>query len=291
MSLNLWIRVDAAAPRDPAICTLAEELGVQGSTALGLCVGVWCAMAEHAVDGHLGRASDRVIEQLAGWSGKRGRFADVFKSLFVKENGHVRGWTDRQGKLLDRMERDRERHRKPDGESPEPPRKLRGASAEIPGKSTSTERNGTEQKEKTVSRASRSTLKAPSEKQSDRIPAPVYDSAQRTWTEQVGAMEVPRFRKTVRTLLLAGIRLGQINRAIPRYARFMRERNRPLKLEWFAEDIQTWLKDDGIACEVMDPADLGLTPEQATEKARAHHAALAASDEEFVRRLTMEVVA
>lgn len=146
--MKLWIRVDASAPRDPAIARIAGELGVRAAEALGLCAAVWCAMSEHAVRGDIAEVPDRTLESWAQWEGRRGRFAPIFRKIFAPA-GVVHGWTDRQGALLTRMERDRLRHRK----DTETPRKFRGNSVEPStevrkkhrGKSTSTVRNVTEQ--------------------------------------------------------------------------------------------------------------------------------------------------
>ena len=39
-----WIRVEADAPTDPRIGALADRLELETAHALGLVVGVWCAM-------------------------------------------------------------------------------------------------------------------------------------------------------------------------------------------------------------------------------------------------------
>jgi hypothetical protein len=148
--MKLWIRVDAASPDDPRIMQLGAELRVPDAQAFGLCVAVWCRMAEHATTGSLADVPSSLLERWAGWRGKAGRFAAAFLAAFVADDGKVRGWEDRQGALLTRMERDRQRHRKPG----EPSRNNGESSTEIPGNlrgglhgdSPSTERNGTEQR-------------------------------------------------------------------------------------------------------------------------------------------------
>lgn len=137
--MKLWIRVDAAMPRDPELAALADELRVALPTLIGHVVTLWGVMAEHAVDGNLSDVTDATIERWAGWVRPRGAFASAFRARFVGEHGILRGWADRQGALLRRMERDRERWhaRKPRTDSDETPRRLRVDSA-------STERNGTE---------------------------------------------------------------------------------------------------------------------------------------------------
>lgn len=294
--MKLWIRLDAGAPRDPKITELAKALGVRRAEAFGLIASVWCVMAEHAVDGDLSRIDPETLEYWAGWTGKSGRFAKTFTETFCNESKQLSGWTERQGKLLDRMERDRQRHRKSDETSPEPPPKRNGNSAEsprsLPGDSTSTVRNGTLRKEKPLSARSRSTP-APPDEQKNGIPVPLYDYLHRAWTAQAGAVDIGRFRKTIKGMLSAGIRVGQIERAIPKYVAQMRAKERAIKLEWFAEDVQTWIRAaDAIALEAEPAADFGLTDEEAAEKITAHHEQLRIRDEQLVHRLTtFEVVA
>jgi hypothetical protein len=155
--VKLWIRVDASAPNDPKMGELADYLRTARAHAFGLVSGVWCAMAEHAVDGDLTGVSDRTLEEWAGWTGKRGRFAAAFREIFLHKvvevdgkMGVLPGWNERQGALLSRMERDRQRHKNKEVRPelpPDSPRKFHGNSAEIPqsllGDSTSTVRNVT----------------------------------------------------------------------------------------------------------------------------------------------------
>lgn len=134
--MNLWIRVDACASRDPKVAQLAQRLGVSIPTALGHLVMLWGVMAEHTPDGVLEGVGVNALEQWSGWSGKRGKFDAAFREIFVSD-GKVGGWEKRQGALVRHMERDRER-------------KHRGNSVEIPANSTLTERNGTERNEQSV---------------------------------------------------------------------------------------------------------------------------------------------
>lgn len=289
--MKLWIRLDAGTPRDPKITELARALGVRRAEAFGLAASVWCVMAEHAVDGSLAGLADEDLEAWAYWQGRRGRFAAAFRATFMSPDGMVGGWSERQGALLDRMERDRKRHQKPRGNSAETPRKFLGNSAEVPGNllgvSASTERNGTEQKKELVSARSRSTPKAPPENPPATVPASVYDHCLRAWTEQAGAVDIPRFRKVTKPAFLGGVRAGQFVRAVPRYVAAMRERNRPIKLEWFVEDIQTWIRDADISgVELMSRDAFGLTEQQAAEHTRAHYASLAESDAALHAQLT-----
>jgi hypothetical protein len=136
--MKLWIRLNANTPDDPRVHKLAEQLGISPSHALGLVVRVWCAMAGHAQDGVLGDIPPRAIAAWAGWGGSRltnaDKFATAFRELFADEHGNAPDYQDLQGKLIERMERDRARKRPKI--STEIPRTFRGNSA-------ATERNGT----------------------------------------------------------------------------------------------------------------------------------------------------
>lgn len=124
--MDLWIRVDASSCRDPRIAAFGKFLGISTATALGFLVMVWSAMAEHAPDGVLGEAAD-CLEEWANWRGEPGKFARAFQDLFV-DGGEVRGYRERQGKLVEIRAKERARKR-------------RGSSAEIPSLRDETRRN------------------------------------------------------------------------------------------------------------------------------------------------------
>lgn len=135
--LKLWIRIDAALRSDPNVAELASRLNISTAEAAGHCVFVWAAIAEHRPDGNLAGISSAALEDWAGYRKRRGKptgaFARVFRELFLSD-GMVKGWADRQGKLLERAEKERAR-------------KFRGTSAESVQDSAPTERNGTEQQQ------------------------------------------------------------------------------------------------------------------------------------------------
>ncbi len=144
--MKLWIRLDASLPRDPEVAELAERVGVKKAEAIGLLACVWSAVAEHRPSGDVSGISAATLEDWAEFEPrgkvKRGTFAAAFTSLFVKD-GMVRGWKERQGKLIERMEKDRKRKQESEESA--------NNSTEIPqtfhGNSAPTLRNGTEQDE------------------------------------------------------------------------------------------------------------------------------------------------
>jgi hypothetical protein len=231
--MKLWIRLDAGAPRDPKITELARALGVRRAEAFGLAASVWCVMAEHAVDGSLATIADEDLEAWAYWVGKRGKFAAAFRATFVSDDGTVGGWNERQGKLLDRMERDRQRHKKPDGGSAEAPRKEDGNSAEIPrnvlGVSTSTVRNGTVRTTKALTDAT-----AP-------VPQSWVAEGFDIWTAKVGATTHPRLGKALSAPVTQHT-WPVVRQALVEYVEYPAN-GKPKKLEWFAQDVVRWIAE------------------------------------------------
>lgn len=149
--MKLWIRLDTDSPRDPRMGKVARQVGVPPRYAFGMVVATWAAMGEHCPDGDLGDVDDALLEEWAGWvptSRKdAGRFATALRAAFCDASGVDREFKDQQGKLVKRLEKDRNRKRRDGsvefpstdaGMSEEIPRKDRGESSDI------TERNATE---------------------------------------------------------------------------------------------------------------------------------------------------
>jgi hypothetical protein len=152
--MTLWVRIDANIGENPKVWELADRLsglrgvsaesprrenGVRAETCVGLLVILFGKVAAHAPSGDVADVSDALLERWAGWAGEPGAFAAAFRDLFVTD-GHIDGWAERQGKLVERAERERERwqRRKSAPNSAETPRSDAGVSAE-----ESAARNGT----------------------------------------------------------------------------------------------------------------------------------------------------
>jgi hypothetical protein len=144
--VKLWIRLDAALPRDPEVRELADRLGVKKAEAIGLLACAWFAIAEHRPSGDVSDIAPATLEDWAEYEprgkAKRGAFASAFRDLFTRD-GAVRGWKDRQGKLIERMEKDRKRKQPNENPSVEFPRNFHGLSA--PTERDVTERDVTEE--------------------------------------------------------------------------------------------------------------------------------------------------
>jgi hypothetical protein len=106
--MNEWIRIDVGMPDDPKVHAIAQALAVEIPTAIGLLSSVFCRMAQHATNGDLDKVSDFTLEHWAVWRGQPGKFAAEFQARFM-EGHQVKGWLDRQGKLLEIAEKQRQR--------------------------------------------------------------------------------------------------------------------------------------------------------------------------------------
>lgn len=105
-----WIRWECGTPDSEVVGWLADRLGIELATALGLYTAVCCKVGEHRADGRVSEVADTLLEQWALWRGKRGRFAAAFRERCQDESGLLRGWW-RQDKLDEKREKDRERQR------------------------------------------------------------------------------------------------------------------------------------------------------------------------------------
>lgn len=195
----LWIRIDASAPDDPKVDLIASALGITSSHAFGLCAAVWCRTATICPEGVLGGVPPTTVERWAGWKGKRGRFAEQFLKQFADETGLIKGWKDRQGKLIERSERNRE-------QSDRAREKAKTAVATngngAHGASTvlakyeeternGTRRNGTEQKAEQKQPAASAAAGSSQKQKQPRIEAEPYIAA---WREQYGG-KMPYFKQ------------------------------------------------------------------------------------------------
>lgn len=146
--MKLWIRLDVAIRSDPNVAELAARLNLRRPEAVGLCTLVWAGIAEHRPSGDLTGIPISAIEDWGGWVPRKGfpagAFGSAFLELFTEKQPDdattiaASGWLKRQGALVALAEKDRNRK----------PRKSPKDSTENPGKSTPTERNGTEQNQK-----------------------------------------------------------------------------------------------------------------------------------------------
>jgi hypothetical protein len=137
--VTLWIRIDSNIGDNPNVLKLAEHRGVSAEEIVGLCVILFGKLAEHCPDGDVSNVSDAMLERWASWKREPGAFAADFRRLFVTD-GVVEGWAKRQGKLIERAAKEKERWRR--RHSAEAPPEHRGGTAEESAARNGTVRNG-----------------------------------------------------------------------------------------------------------------------------------------------------
>ena len=110
-----WVAIDTDIGDNPKLWELADSIGNSTGIPLESCVGLVTMLlgkvASHAHDGDIAGVPDRLLEEWARWRGKPGGFAPHFRRIFVTD-GVITGWAKRQGKLIDHIEKVKERDRK-----------------------------------------------------------------------------------------------------------------------------------------------------------------------------------
>lgn len=103
-----WIRVESNAADDQKWAVLGTRLGLSADDLFGKMVRLWGALAEYQADGDVSAVPDDRLEHWAGWKGKAGKFAKVYRAVCVSD-GVVKGWMETNGKLASRRAADRDR--------------------------------------------------------------------------------------------------------------------------------------------------------------------------------------
>lgn len=85
---------------DPKIHELARACAVRPAEAVGLTVGVFTQMAEHAQSGAILDVPDGLLERWAMWLGEPGLFATHFRRLLCRDDGVVMAWEKHNGAAI-----------------------------------------------------------------------------------------------------------------------------------------------------------------------------------------------
>lgn len=196
--MNLWIRIDANIGRNPTVWKMADVRGLSAVEIVGHLVMLFGNVAEHAPHGDVSSVSDRLIEEWAGWHGEPGAFASSFRELFVSD-GVIDGWEKRQGKLIERAAKERERaaRRRSADSTPKVREQSADASAARNGTERSTSPNGEGERE--APRTIR--IKKP---RAPRPPAPWMGRLNRTWKAVMGG-DMPLGSATLLTPVVGDI--------------------------------------------------------------------------------------
>lgn len=105
-----WVRIARGIKTDPAMHVLAAQLGVSPAECIGLLVGVYVELPDHAKDGDITAIPDALLEYWAVWRGAAGQFATAFRAQMC-DDGTVRGWDKHNGAAIREAEANRERQK------------------------------------------------------------------------------------------------------------------------------------------------------------------------------------
>lgn len=134
-----WIRVATGMKNDPDIAHIAEACRVRVAEVVGCVTSLLSELPEHAREGDLTNVPDTLLEQWAGWEGKRGLFAKAFIAHLCIDRT-VRSWEKHNGAALRESDRARERVREwrankkePDTDAEPPPKRTRNVRRSVRG--------------------------------------------------------------------------------------------------------------------------------------------------------------
>ena len=106
----MWIRIDTDIAQHRKTLVLRMSIGRPTPTTVGHLAMLFSRLADNESDGDIGDLPSEVIEEWAGWDGEPGAFDRAFREYFVTD-GVIDGWEERQGTLMARQRKDRERKR------------------------------------------------------------------------------------------------------------------------------------------------------------------------------------
>lgn len=232
-----WIRVHARLIDRPLVAKLATALKSDPYKVMGHLITFWGSASANAGNGRVGDLPDELLERWSGWTGKRGAFAGALRAHHIDEDGRVKEWDDYQGTLETRRAIDRDRQRKWRERNADVTRDtLRDNGVRSRATNGVTERNGTERKKEQVQDQDLSPGAAVAD------PAAWLSPFVDIWTAKVGPVPASRAAKSlapVRALYgddrtLVGLRA---------YLDEPRHPDKPVKLEYFAQDAARWIAE------------------------------------------------
>jgi hypothetical protein len=103
-----WIRLATTMKGDTSVHQLAHRL-TKGDVpkVIGHLQCLLSELPAHARDGDLRAIPDSLLEQWAMWGGKRGAFADAFRTIMCSDRTVVRAWDKHNGAAIREADRNR----------------------------------------------------------------------------------------------------------------------------------------------------------------------------------------
>lgn len=122
-----WIRVDSDFPENGKLGAFVNRLTTQErrvslAEAAGHALFIWLWVGDHRWDGNLKDVPNETLESAAHWRGEPDVLAAAFRDVFCDRYGRIKGWLERQGKLVEwkRKNTDRKRVSRGDGAGASP---------------------------------------------------------------------------------------------------------------------------------------------------------------------------
>ena len=233
-----WIRVHARLPEKRVVARCAETLRIDHYKAMGHIVAFWGGVSLNVTGGMVGDVPDALLERWAGWSGKRGAFAQWVREQHLDDEGRVNEWLDYAGALESRRAKERQRlHDK---------REMLRNSTHGVAQQTRNAGNLLQ-----PARAERDETKRDETKEQDqeqvereRAPDPPWVSeAIAQWSAKVGHTTPAKVRKALGPLVKAH-GWESVSRALADYV--VATPGSKAKLEWFAERGAYWVRLSGM---------------------------------------------
>jgi hypothetical protein len=139
--IERFVQVETGFPSSKLLDRALDQLAPVGKNFLiGCFVRLWSAALDARTRGQVGDRSNRWIEEAAGWEGEPGRFAEFVREHHLDEDGVIRDWLTKYGKLdLDRqkatvLKRDQRARVRQGADSPEDVHRTEdGQTADRPG--------------------------------------------------------------------------------------------------------------------------------------------------------------
>lgn len=245
-----WVAIDIDIAGDPAVHRMAESLKIRVPEVVGLLTLTFGGMAKHSPDGRIAAVPDVLLETWAAWHGKRGRFATLFRAELCDTDGVVRAWEKYNGRNIRRAKAASERTRiwreKSERERALSANGMHNGAHNV--RRTGQDRTGQDITALTTGRVR--VVKA--------LPSWVRPTTLR-WRSSVGRIsEKAIYRELAEPVLEHGD--AKMDAAIVAYAKAKRAADKAMKLEWFAEDVVTWvIRGEEAAQPIYDHATGELT--------------------------------
>ena len=123
---ELFVQVEVSFPDSKLVAQAERQLGLNRDEAMGKLLRLWLAVMRAREGGDLSQRTDSWIEDAVGWRGEPGAFAAFVREHHTDDDGVIRDWQEKYGKLDKLREQYREKKRAQRGGAKRVPRDVPG---------------------------------------------------------------------------------------------------------------------------------------------------------------------